>query len=601
MAVHLPRYLVLVIFSLTFLACNLFTRGQNEKLPPDQTLPATISIQPTSPVPTVTQTPQPTPTLVPTKSFTPTASPIPLQIPLTEETLMAFITAPKGTVPQPYVVLTTYGATEEDPVKEIQGKLGLVDFTCPGAKCLLSVPSDNTLAITARSQAGFVSQEVKATVRVNWLEDGFEVSIESLNPAVVSTDYCAGVWELGGGQVPAWAVFPQSPTELATDKVLHYLAGQLISNGVVDAADCPGGGFNQTGPNSCGLARTAEEMLVWQNQYDFNIWLAGRDQKIPPIFLKTLIERESQFWPMSQRFFLDEYGLTQVNQLGTDVALRWDIDLYLNVCSQTLFDCPGSYYRLSPSNRAMLRGSLLSLLYADCPTCPYGVDLAKAQDSVPLTALILRYNCNDTKHVLEKFDYLASYEDYWKFTMVAYHSGIACLDNALRNIVREGWQVTWSQIADEIKCSGAKEYVEQFWAELETFEENQIIANQGVVELAPEAPLPTPTLVPTPTIALSSAKISVLVFADINGDGQPNPSEMVNDVYVLLQFVDGNELSGRTVNGEAIFDLTGYPIGMGMTISLPSFYRTEQTTVPPDGETLVTFKFTGPPFPTALP
>jgi len=65
--------------------------------------------------------------------------------------------------------------------------------------------------------------------------------------------------------------------------------------------------------------------------------------------------------------------------------------------------------------------------------------------------------------------------------------------------------------------------------------------------------------------------------------------------------VDGNELSGRTVNGEAIFDLTGYPIGMGMTISLPSFYRTEQTTVPPDGETLVTFKFTGPPFPTALP
>ena len=244
---------------------------------------------------------------------------------------------------------------------------------------------------------------------------------------------------------------------------------------------------------------------------------------------------------------------------------------------------------------------MLSLLYADCPTCKYGVDLAKAQDSVPLTALILRYNCNDTKHVLDKFDYLASYEDYWKFTMLAYHSGIACLDNALRNIVREGWQVTWSQIADEIKCSGGKDYVEQFWAELETFQEHQVIANQGGVELAPEAPVPTPTLVPTPTIASSTAKIRVLVYADINGDGQPDPSEMANDVDVLLQFADGSELSGRTVNGEAAFDLTGYPIGMGLTISLPSFYRTEQMTVPPDGETRVTFKFTGPPFPTALP
>jgi hypothetical protein len=601
MAVHLPRYLILVIFSLSFLACNLFTRGLEDNLPQEQTPPLTISTQAGLPPPTLTQIPQTTPTLEPTKLPSPTATTVPVELPLTDATLMAFITAPKGTLTEPYVILTAYGATEEDPVKEIRGKLGLVDFSCPGSKCLLSVSFDNTLSISAQTQAGKTSEEVRATIRVNRFDNQFEVSIESLNPAVLFTDYCAGVWELGGVQSPNWSVFPQSPTELATDKVLHYLAGQLIASGVVNATDCPSGGFNQTGPNSCGLERTAEAMLIWQNQYDFNIWLAGREQEVPPILLKTLIERESQFWPMSQRFFLDEYGLTQVNELGIDVALRWDMDLYMNVCSQTLFDCPGSYYRLSPSNRAMLRGALVSLLYADCPTCPYGVNLTKAQDSVPLTALILRYNCNDTKHVLEKFDYLASYEDYWKFTMVAYHSGINCLDNALRNIVREGWQVTWSQIADEIKCTGAKEYVEQFWAELETFEENQIIANQGVVELAPVAPVATPTLVPTPTIALSSAKIRVQVFADINGNGLPEPPEMANDVEVLMQFADGNELSGRTVNGEVVFDLTGYPIGMGMTISLPSFYRTEQMTVPPDGETLVTFKFTGPPFPTALP
>lgn len=514
---------------------------------------------------------------------------------------MAFMTAPKGIVDQPYVILSTYGATEEDPVKEIRGKIGLVDFSCPGSECILSVLSDNVLTIRAITQAGAFSPEVSGTVRVNRFENQFEVSIQSISPAEIFTDYCAGVWEISGGQPPTWAVFPQSPTELATNKELHYLAGQLITSGAVDARDCPGGGLDQTGPNSCGLERTAEAMIEWQNQYDYNLWLAGKDQEIPPILLKTLIERESQFWPMSQRFFLDEYGLTQVNELGTDVALRWDIDLYLNICSQTLFDCPGSYYRLSRSNRAMLRGSLLSLLYADCPTCQYGVDLEKAQDSVPLTALILRYNCNDTKLVLDKYDYLASYDDYWKFTMVAYHSGINCLEYALNNIVRGGWQATWSQVAEELKCSGAREYVDQFWAELETFEENQMIANQAVVEVAPVAPLPTPTFIPTPTIALSRAKIRVQVYSDTNGNGIPEASEMANDVDVLVQFVDGNELFGRTVNGEANFDLTGYPVGMGMTISLPSFYRTEQMTVPPDGETLVTFKFTGPPFPTALP
>jgi hypothetical protein len=601
MAVHPPRYLVLVIFSFSFLACNLFTRGIAENPPAEQTPSPTISIQASAPAPTVAQTPEPTPTIVPVNLFAPTATPIPVEIPLTEKSLMTFITAPKGTLTEPYVILSAYGASEKDPVKEIKGKLGLVDFSCPGSRCLLPVSFDNTISASARTESGKASPEVSATVRINRVENGAEVSIESLNPSEIFTDYCAGVWEMGGVQSPSWAVFPQSPAELATNKELHYLASQLIANGVVDAKDCPGGGLSQTGPNSCGLERTAQAMVEWQNQYDFNLWLAGRDQEVPPILLKTLIQRESQFWPMSQRFFLDEYGLTQVNELGTDVALRWDIDLYLNVCSQTLFDCPGSYYRLSPGNRAMLRGSLLSVLYADCPTCPYGVNLTKAQDSVPLTALILRYNCNDAKHVLEKYDYLASYEDYWKFTLVAYHSGINCLDHALQNIVREGWQITWDQIAAELKCTGAKDYVDQFWAELTTFEENQMIANQGAPELAPVVPLATPTLVPTPTMALSSATIRVQVYADINGNGLPEPAEMANDVEVLLQFADGTQSSGRTENGEVAFDLTGIPVGMGMTISLPSFYRTEQMTVPPAGETLVTFKFTGPPFPTALP
>ena len=355
------------------------------------------------------------------------------------------------------------------------------------------------------------------------------------------------------------------------------------------------------GPNPCGLERTAKAMLEWQNQYNFDFWLAGLEQGVPPILLKTLIEHESQFWPMSQRYFLDEYGLAQVNELGTDVALRWDIDLYQNVCSQTLMDCPASYYRLRPSLRAMLRGSLLSQLYVDCPTCPYGVDLEKTIESIPTNTMILRYNCNDTKFILDKYDYGAGYEDYWKFTMVAYHSGINCLDYALSNVTRTGWDVTWTQVADQLKCSGAREYVEELWMELETFEDHRLPADLAGVGLAPPILVPTQTPVPTPTVALSRAIARVQVFADANGDGLPQDSEWVNGVQVLLQFANGIESIGSTVNGEVVFDLTGYPIGMGVTVSLPSFYRSEWLIIPAEGEALVTFKFTEPVFPTALP
>jgi hypothetical protein len=574
----------------------LFTSGAEEQAAPVNTLPPPgVSTRANTPTPTITPLPTGTPT--PTLSQRPTSTPTPVEVP----NLRAFITAPTGVLPQPYVLVSAYGATSTDGFAEIRGKVGLVDFTCPGSQCLVTVLSDNTVALRAFTQSGNVSDEVSATIRVSRVEGGFTVTLESLRPATAFEDYCGLAWEAGGASVPSWAMFPQSPPELATDKILYYLASQLIANGVVNAADCPGGGMGLEGPNPCGLERTAQAMLEWQNQYNFDFWLAGLEQGVPPILLKTLIEHESQFWPMSQRYFLDEYGLAQVNELGTDVALRWDIDLYQLVCSKTLQDCPASYYRLRPSLRAMLRGSLLSQLFVDCPTCEYGIDLAKTVDSIPINTMILRYNCNDTKFMLDKYDFSASYEDHWKFTMLAYHSGINCLDYALSNVVRTEWDVTWSQVSEQLKCSGAREYVDDLWMELESFEEHRLPVDLAGVGVTPPTLVPTQTPVPTPTVALSRARFRVQVFADANGDGLPQDPEWVNGVQVLLQFADGRETSGSTVNGEVVFDLTGNPIGMGVTVSLPSFYRHESLTIPAEGETLVTFIFTEPVFPTALP
>jgi hypothetical protein len=116
------------------------------------------------------------------------------------------------------------------------------------------------------------------------------------------------------------------PFQLNTRKTLHTLATQLILSGIVETNDCPAGGLSLSldWPTACGLERASTAMIAWQNQFDEHIWLASRDQGIPPKVLKTLIEIESQFWPGNSRFYIDEIGLGQINQLGLDVLLRQD-------------------------------------------------------------------------------------------------------------------------------------------------------------------------------------------------------------------------------------------------------------------------------------
>ena len=67
-------------------------------------------------------------------------------------------------------------------------------------------------------------------------------------------------------------------------------------------------------------------MMEWQNRFDPTIWAAGKEYGIPPILIKSLMEQESQFWPENARYIYEEFGFTQINELGADVALRWDED-----------------------------------------------------------------------------------------------------------------------------------------------------------------------------------------------------------------------------------------------------------------------------------
>ena len=70
---------------------------------------------------------------------------------------------------------------------------------------------------------------------------------------------------------------------------------------------------------------------------------------------------------------------------------------------------------------------------------------------------------------------------------------------------------------------------------------------------------------------------------------------------VLLTTSNNEEIRQRTVNGITVFDMTGYPPGLGITVSLPGLYRSESLTLPEQGEVLVTFMFEQPVLPTSLP
>ena len=68
-----------------------------------------------------------------------------------------------------------------------------------------------------------------------------------------------------------------------------------------------------------------------------------------------------------------------------------------------------------------------------------------------------------------------------------------------------------------------------------------------------------------------------------------------------MEATDGTRVTGTIVNGQATIGLEDFPIGSVVTVSLPTYYRSETITVPAQGTVPVTFAFTQPTLPTAIP
>jgi len=113
--------------------------------------------------------------------------------------------------------------------------------------------------------------------------------------------------------------------------------------------------------------------------------------------------------------------------------------------------------------------------------------------------------------------------------------------------------------------------------------------------------VPTRTPVPTPTVYVSSARIIVQVYMDRNGNGLPEDGEWIDAMTVQVSVSNTEQITQRTVNGIAIFDMSGYAPNSGIDVSLPGLYRNNVFLLPEQGDVTIVFKFDQPVLPTILP
>jgi hypothetical protein len=228
-----------------------------------------------------------------------------------------------------------------------------------------------------------------------------------------------------------WVYAPESASELRTEVDYFFLAGQLIINHVVDASSCPAGGLGAVYgyANACGMSAARSIVIEIQNAYDEAILAAWRDVGVPPVLLKQLFRYESQFWPV--QFDPNHFGNGHMTYVGAYTALQWNFLLNREICTLAY----GADKKCDVVDDVMV-GTLLGLMNASCPTCPYKIDIEKGQKSVYYIAESLLGYCNQTTQLVSNATFrtpssVVDYATIWKLTLFNYNVGPTCVYNAV--------------------------------------------------------------------------------------------------------------------------------------------------------------------------
>jgi len=383
---------------------------------------------------------------------------------------------------QPLLVLTGEEPLPNESITKIHGSIGADPFTCPKSPCKFklkeTVPEGIHFQFWADSTYGDTSKLFTGILRV--LSDKGQPGrlVPRLYVDVLSTQWtgqpaasCAQVWESfpPPNGLPNWLTTPQVSDDLQSNIPYAYLAANLISQGVVDATACPGGGLLPDGSaNACGMDAAKPAVDKWQNQFDKLIFQMAQENEVPAQLLKNLFSRESQFWPGVFRNGKD-IGLGQLTEDGADTALLWNPSFYNQFCPLILTKhvCETTgYANLKAKQQALLRGALVHSVDASCTDCPLGLDISRANFSVRIFAHTLLANCEQAGKIVEnvtgqKPGRTVSYEDLWRFTLVNYNAGPGCLSDAVDAAYSANGEVNWDSVSAllEPTCQGAIRYV----------------------------------------------------------------------------------------------------------------------------------------------
>ncbi len=393
---------------------------------------------------------------------------------------------PDNFCPQiPALMLTAEEPLPNQQIVSIQGVFDGQPFECAGSQCSLPMYTTPVQGVGvefwANSSYGDASEHFTAQVRIletgvsrvpDGLNDGYYVDIISSQWSGPALTSCSRIWEAFPpvGQTPDWLTTPDHFEVMASGDPYYYLAGRLLSQGVVDAPACPNKGLLPNGyADACGLETARPIVEDWQNQFDQRIIQVSSDTGVPAQLMKNLFAQESQFWPGMYRVAY-EFGLGQITDQGADPIFIWNPEFYGQFCPLILSSeaCSHGYLMLDEKDRSILRGALALQARADCADCPAGIDISNVGFTVSLFANTLKANCAQVSRVVfnasgEMAGRVATYEDLWRFTIANYHVGPGCVSFAIHQAWQTGGTLTWDVVSTRFTepCQGVVPYVNQ--------------------------------------------------------------------------------------------------------------------------------------------
>ena len=384
----------------------------------------------------------------------------------------------------PIIPSLNFTGDEPLPNEEIIGLHIIMDgrqIDCSGSSCVVALRPTTLDGVEVEfwvdSSFGDSSEHFTALVRVidSGVSDspgmgGWYIDILSSQWKGFQIASCAQVWQafppLGGP--PTWLMTPEVPELLATDIPYSYLAGRLISQGLVDASTCLSEGLLANGyADACGLDLARDKVEEWQNRFDLQIIQVAQETGVPAQLMKNIFAQESQFWPGVFRV-PNEFGLGQLTDNGAETILLWNPTFFEQFCPLVLDQeaCQRGYIYLDTENQAILRGALALQASADCPTCEAGIDLTNTEFSIRLFANTLLANCEQIAQIMYNATgkiagQVSSYEDLWRFTVANYHIGPGCLSYAMYTSYAARATMDWEHISDYLteSCESVIPYV----------------------------------------------------------------------------------------------------------------------------------------------